>query len=163
MKGGKVLKTFVRDLIEYSCVSQCVPLDLDNFKQLSVDKEVYIPCQKPNMEQLSKVSVDLSITNTRIIKTPKGTSLEGVTLTGYKLIVQGDIKYRVQYVSLGPTQSVHSAHFTIPFADFIVLPENFTSSSIITTSAFLEDIFANKVSERCIYLNSIILISAEIC
>lgn len=157
------MKTVVRDLIEYSGIVQCFDMDIESFKQINVEAEVCVPIQKPDIEQLSKVTAETVIKSSRVIRTPKGVSLEGFKLTGYKLIVEGEINYKVQYVADEITQSVHLAHFSVPFVNHVVLPENFMPTSIITASAFIEDIFAQELNERCIFLNATILLVAETC
>lgn len=157
------MKTVYRELIEYKGISQCIPLEIDNFAQIVVDKELCIPDDKPNIEEVLKVYVESEIINSRIVKTPKGTSLEGVKLTGYKLMLEGKVKIRVQYIADIREQSVHSVQFAIPFIAGIVLPENFTLMSIVTTTAFVEDIFVQKLNSRRMYENVSLLLIAEIC
>lgn len=157
------MKSITRDLVEYSGIDDCLPLDVDSFKQINVDGEVCIPVEKPDMEQLCKVQASATIKNTRVIKTPKGVSLEGFKLTGHKLIIEGNIHYKVQYVALEEAQSVHLAHFDVPFMNFIVLPEGYMPSTILAPSVFVEDIYANPINERCMFINATLLLTAEVC
>lgn len=158
------MSSVIRNLIEYSNNNvDCIPLDVDSFKQINVDNQVCIPVQKPNIEQIVKVTSSAEITNTRVIKTPKGTSLEGVTLTGHKLIVEGVITQKVQYVADVSVQSIHTVHFDTNFITYIVLPEWFNPCSFVIASAFIEDVVAHQENCRCIYLNNTLLITADIC
>jgi hypothetical protein len=50
---------------------------------------------------------------------------EGTCLSGRKLVVEGSIKQRVVYTALEPTQSVHSAHFEVPFSAFVIVYASF--------------------------------------
>lgn len=45
---------------------------------------------------------------------------EGTCLTGRKLIVEGTLKQKVVYTADVDVQSVHSAHYEIPFSAFII-------------------------------------------
>ena len=54
-----------------------------------------------------------------------GASREGQILTGWKLIIEGVLDHKIEYVADLPEQSVHSAHFRVPFSTFIILPEDF--------------------------------------
>lgn len=155
--------SITRDLIEYYGIDDCLPLDPKNFKQINVEDEACVPIQKPDIEQIVKVYASAEVKNTKVIKTPKGISLEGVRLTGFKLIVEGELTYKVQYVADIATQTVHTFHYTTPFMSFVVLPEDFSPTSYITVSAFIEDIYTHQIDCRCIYLNTTLLITAESC
>lgn len=45
---------------------------------------------------------------------------EGTCLSGRKLIIEGDINQKIVYTGLVREQSVHSAHYTMPFSAFII-------------------------------------------
>lgn len=155
--------SITRDLIEYYGIDDCLPLDPKNFKQINIEDEACVPIQKPDIEQIVKVYASAEVKTYKVIKTPKGTSLEGVRLTGHKLVVEGEIKYKIQYVADIKSQSVHTFHYTSPFMSFVVLPEDFSPTSFLTVSAFVEDIYSNQIDNRCVYLNTTILITAESC
>ena len=155
--------SITRDLIEYYGIDDCLPIDPKNFKQINVEDEACVPIQKPDIEQIVKVYSNAEVKRYKVIKTPKGTSLEGVKLTGYKIIVEGEIKYKIQYVADTKSQSVHTFHYTTPFMSFVVLPEEFSPTSYLTVSAFIEDIYAHQIDCRCVYLNTTLLITAETC
>lgn len=157
------MASITRDLIEYCGISDCLYLDNTSFTQLNVEDEVCLPCQKPDIEQIVKVYSSAKIKNTKVIKTPKGTSLEGNKLTGYKLIVEGELIHKIQYVSDSCAQSVHAANCSIPFISFIILPEDFCPTSYINANVLIEDIYANQVDCRCMYINTTLLLNADIC
>lgn len=50
---------------------------------------------------------------------------EGTCLSGRKLIIEGTLKQKVVYTAEVTTQSVHSAHYEIPFSAFIIPYANF--------------------------------------
>lgn len=124
-----------------------------SFKQLSVDETVKIPCLKPDAQQILDTLVDIVIFNTKVIETIKATSLEGQILTGFKLIIEGKLNQKVEYVSDDPQQSVHAAHFIVPFSTFIVLPEEFDPNTTIQIEPFIEDIFTKLIDKRTIFKN----------
>ena len=155
--------SMTRDLIEYVGIDECLPLSPKNFTQFNIEDEVCIPNPKPDIEQIVKVSSEAVIKNKKIVRTPKGVSLEGFKLTGHKTLVEGVINYKIQYVADTESQSVHIAHFCTPFISFIVLPENFCPSSTFIISAFIEDIYVNTIDTRSIYINTTLLLTAEEC
>ena len=50
---------------------------------------------------------------------------EGTCLSGRKLVIEGTVKQRVVYTALEPAQSVHSAHFEIPFSAYVIVYASF--------------------------------------
>lgn len=156
------MSTVVRGLIEYSGLDNCRKNNLKNFRQINYENTFSIPCQKPDMEQILKVHAETSVLKYAIVETPVGISLEGQEVTGYKLLVSGDIRYRIQYVANEVTQAVHTFHKTVPFCGYIVLPKNFYKGAYINPSALIEDIVVEQIDERCIYSNITILMIADI-
>ncbi|MGL6104788.1 DUF3794 domain-containing protein [Romboutsia sp.] len=152
-----------RSLISYQGIDSCQYTNIKNFKQFNIDYIFCIPCQKPNIEQVIKVSVEPCVEHHEVVKTPVGISLEGQEVTGYKLLVSGDMKLKVEYVADEPTQSVHTAHTTFPFCSYIVLPATFNPSSMIFPTIAVEDVFSEQMDCRCVYNNITMLLVADIC
>ncbi|MEG0013671.1 MAG: DUF3794 domain-containing protein [Cellulosilyticaceae bacterium] len=157
------MATNMRGLIEYHGIDDCAYENLPYFNQINTDFTFCVPTQKPDIEQITKVWAKPCIVQKKIVKTPKGVSLEGQNITGYKLMVVGDIQYKVEYVANEATQSLHTAHTTIPFCGYIVLPEKFNVNSILTTSIILEDIYSEQVDIRCIYNNVTMMLVTDLC
>lgn len=157
------MSDLVRNLIQYVGISDHIPENSTVFKQLNVEETFCLPVEKPDIEQIVKVVAQLQVTSTKVIKTPKGTSLEGHVLTGWKLVIEGFVNQKIQYVADEPTQSVHAAHARIPFSTFIVLPGNFIPGTPITVNGYIEDIFAMQTDRRCIFKNITILLTADFC
>lgn len=154
---------FVRALIQYVGISDHIPERSDVFKQLNVEQTFCLPIAKPDIEQIVKVISELKVTSTKVIKTPKGVSLEGQALTGWKLVIEGVVTQKIQYVADEPTQTVHAAHTKIPFSTYIVLPSNFIAGTPITVNGYVEDIYAMQTSDRCIFNNITIILTADFC
>lgn len=133
---------------------------LSAFKQLSREEYVQIPVQKPDIEEILNTLVDIKIINTKVITTPAITSLEGQKLTGYKLIVEGILNQKVEYVADEPQQSVHAAHFRVPFSSFIVLPTTYDGGPV-EVEGVVEDVFWKLVDKRTIFKNITFLITAK--
>ncbi len=152
-----------RDLIEYSGIDLCPVKNKKNFTQFNLEEVFCIPTQKPDIEQISKVWVEGEINCKELVKTPVGESVEGQILTGYKLLVCGEISLKVQYVACEPTQTVHTAHTKFPFCTYVVLPADTNKNSIIKPSVVIEDIFSEQLDERCIYNNITLMLLVDIC
>lgn len=155
--------TIQRNLISYTGISNCKASNILYFKQLNIDYTLCIPNKKPNIDQIVRVWVDTDVIDTEIIKTPICTSIEGQVLTGYKLLVCGDIKLKIEYMACDTTQSVHTAHTSVPFCGDIVLPSNININSLIKSSVLVEDITSDRLDCRCIYNNITMMLIADIC
>jgi hypothetical protein len=157
----------VKGLIEFVGVAEDFPINPTNFKQLSVQETLCIPSVKPDCEQIVTVSADIAIIKTKVVKTPGSAgapaiSNEGQRLYGYKLVIEGYLCQTIEYVADEPTQSVHAAHFKVPFSTYIVLPPNFTPDTPLpTVTGYIEDIFVEQIDKRCIFKNVTILLVAQ--
>lgn len=160
---GDYMASVVKNLIEYIGISDHFPESSNVFKQLNVEETLCLPQSKPDIEQIVKVISDLFIKSTKVIKTPKGTSLEGQKLSGFKIVIEGELKQKVQYVADEPTQTVHAAHFNVPFSTYIVLPENYVFGTPVKVNGYIEDIYAKQMGKRCIFKNVTILLTADFC
>ncbi|MCY6958952.1 DUF7507 domain-containing protein [Clostridium brassicae] len=151
------------NIIEETVESNSSIIDVGptSFKQLSREEYVKIPCQKPDAEEILNTVVDIEITNTRVIKTPIITSLEGQNLTGFKLIVEGVLNQKVEYIACDEKQSVHAAHFRVPFSTFIILPESYVEGTNIEIEAVVEDIYSKLVNKRTVFKNITFMILAK--
>lgn len=152
-----------RNLIEYKGIDNCQIGKSNNFNQINKDEIFCIPQQKPDIEQINTVWAEAVIRDYEVVKTPTGTSLEGQTVTGSKLLVCGDIKLKVEYVALEAKQSVHTAHTIIPFCVYAVLPSDTNPNARISPTIVIEDIFAEQIDERCIYNNITMMLLVNIC
>lgn len=155
----------VRRLIEYDGILDILPEYEDGvgaFKEFIIEEMLQIPTEKPDIEQIVKITSNINISETRIIDTPLGKSLEGQIVTGKKAVVKGRVLQKIEYVADEPTQSVHGAHFNIPFCNFIVLPEDYTDKELVIVTGYIEDIYAEQIGKRNIYKAVTILLDAEI-
>lgn len=157
------MANIINNLVEYAGLADFLPSlpSLCSFKQLTVTGTACIPQAKPDMEQIIKVIAEIVITNTRVIRTPIGKSLEGQILTGKKLIIEGLVREKLEYVAALPEQAVHAAHFELPFSTFIVLPADFVMGTPIAVASYIEDIYVKQVSSREVFKNISLLLVAE--
>lgn len=156
------MATVMRNLIQYSGIDTCNYTN-GTFKQFNVDNTFCVAVIKPDIEQIIKVWANAKICNYKIIKTPKGKSLEGQTLTGYKLIIMGEVEMKYEYVALEKEQSTHISHNVIPFCEYVVMPKEFNPISLTSPTILIEDIHSEQLSNRCIYSNITMMLNADIC
>lgn len=174
-KGGLIMANIVRNFVEGIGIADDFPVHPHFFTQIAIPEVVVIPEQKPNIEQLISVMVDIDIESTRIINTPVGTSNEGQHLTGKKLSIEILIKQKIKYVADEPTQSVHAAHFDKKMASiFIIVPTTFDINGVtytleelweagrITVTPYIEDIYGELKDKRTIFKNITLLLDVTI-
>ena len=164
--------TYCQDKIEK--VLQCNPTS-DEWVEFYIPEIVDIPEQKPNIEDIISVSSCIELISQRVIKTPTvtgyirdGVEIRGenipnsgcTNLTGRKLIIEGLLKQKIVYTSDVPEQTLHSAHFEIPFSVFIIVAPDTPLSQNFRVYPYIEDIFACKLSERSVFKNTTIFIKA---
>lgn len=155
------MKSITRNLIEYIGISEYLPTDIESFKQVYIKNDITLNENKADIDSISKIIAKAKILNTRIIKTPKGISLDGYKLTGYKLLVEGSIYYKIQYTNSDENQSLNLVDIDTRFLAFVIMPENFMLGDNFSSSIFIEDINAEILSKRKISINTSLLIISE--
>lgn len=108
----------VNDVSEFPALTP-----LNRYRQFTVEENLKIPAEKPDIEQITSVLVEAKVTNFRTIATP----------TGLKVIIDGILNQKVVYTANEPTQSVHSAHFTKGFCTYIEIPLVIAAGSNVMT------------------------------
>lgn len=143
----------------------------DSWTQTVVQESLIIPEEKPDIEQINSVNIKVEIIRKKVVPTPISVieNLEGKLLTGRKLIVEGCLCQTVSYTAAVEKQSVHSAHFKVPFSAFIVLPEAPDPPTDPSTDpldlnyrvdACVEDLFITQLCPRQIFKNVIVFLKA---
>lgn len=147
--------------------------DGDTWTQVFIPEILCIPPQKPDVEQILNITACVDIISQRIVKTPIGGTItgdppvftptpnyEGTILTGRKLVIEGILRQKIVYTADVPEQSVHSAHFDVPFSVFIILPFDTPLFTKYKIEPCIEDIFVCRVSKRQIFKNVTLFIKA---
>lgn len=133
---------------------------LGNWTQISIPEVFHLPAQKPDIETIDKVLIDVQILSKRIVSTPLSSTpnAEGTKLTGRKMIIEGLLRQKIVYTAQLPSQPVHAVHFDMPFSAFIVL----SRSDIIDwcIESCIEDVFVMPYSCREIFKNVTLLLQA---
>ncbi|WP_343338681.1 hypothetical protein TPELB_08870 [Terrisporobacter petrolearius] len=157
MDGGETYET------SSSVSNECgVTIRSTSFKQTFMDKILQIPDVKPDIENIVDVDAKFICTNSKIIDTPIGTSQEGQSLTGKKLVINGKLCVTVIYVAEVETQTVHTAHFELCACEYIVIPDNEDLDCNINPDIYIEDIFFEQMNSRQLFINIAYLVESGI-
>ena len=140
--------------------------EIGYFKLLNIYGGLCVPNHKPNIAEILNIEATAEILEKKLIKTTYppiiGISLEGQMRTNYKLVVDGDIYYNVKYLPTNKKQGIHSLQITIPFCNYITLPEHINYQSMVEASIVIEDIYIDNFDERYSYINVTLMLIADI-
>ena len=98
------------------------------------------------MKDIIEVIVSVSITSFKVISTTQGD----------KIIIDGFKHLKILYTADNDCTSVHSAHFDMPFCDFILLQT--PCREVLCIEAAIEHIAAHQISCRGFAVCTIILL-----
>lgn len=140
------------------CITGITPLDAyplycspKNCKQNIKCIKLHIPCLKPDIESINDIKASIYIDNSKVIN----------TVLGKKVILNLSCTIKVIYTALNEEQSVHSAHWTINFCDFILDQDNMSNNcynSNINIFIGLEDICIHNFDTRSLELSILYII-----
>ncbi len=139
-------------------VSCKVKTRIQSFKQILLDKYIEIEDCMDGIEDVNDGTASVSIDNCYVIKTSKGTSEEGQILSGYKLIIHGKLQMNIEYTACTEDQQVHAAYFEVDFGSFIILPPDYVFGSNVEVTGLIEDLRFDKVDDRHLFVNAVILL-----
>lgn len=104
----------------------------ENTAQTIVSQVVDIPAEKPGVRSVIDHTETTTVTKTTIVPG--------------KVIVEGTIRLTIVYESTLPDQSVHVAHFTIPFTVFVEVSGAQPDNTVFTTLT-IEDVTFEVLSD----------------
>lgn len=148
-----------------------LPKESKYFKEELVSEILTIPPQKPDIERILDILVWPEIANIKLIETPVGMSNEGQYLSGYKLVVEVNLKEKVTYVACEPTQSVHAAHYETLKSMFVILPPEIDGKNIcdlvradrIQVTPYIEATKFRMLNVRTIHKCVMVFLDVKIC
>lgn len=182
MLGESTMKS-KNNFTSCSCAKQlvdvtglCAPQDITEvisnapyWMQMYIPETLSIPPQKPDMEEITSLDISVDILRAEVIKTPISynaqnvvtPNLEGKILTGRKLIIEGQLCQKVEYTAADEVQSIHSAHFYVPFSSYIVVPKEITVTKPNGTTTTTDSLDIHYSVNTCIEDVSICQIDAR--
>lgn len=114
------------------------------FTEFCETDKLCIPHPNPNIRDLLEVCVNVAIISFRIICTP----------VGRKIVLEGKKQIKVSFAADDPCQSVHCAHFEIPFCSIILLGP--LQDEVVQIAAAIEDISARCLDCRCLTVTTVL-------
>lgn len=143
------------------------------WSQMYIPETLVVPPQKPDIEEINSVNISVNIIRHEVVVTPSsgaGASLEGKKLSGRKLIIEGELCQKISYTACDEEQSLHSAHFYVPFSAYVVVPAEVTFDPLdgaidtlnvnFQVNACVEDLYIKNFTCRTIFKNVTLLLQA---
>ena len=153
--------SIIRNLIEYYGIASYLPEEKISFTQINIEDEISSIACNLKIKEICKVYSRTSVNDTKVVKTLRGQSLEGISLTGAKVIVSGEVIYKIEFIADNEENSIHTLNHSIPYTTSLVAPEDIIEDSLVNVEAFIEDINISQIDEISIFLSSILLITIE--
>ena len=154
--GNKV--KYYKESEEVKCT---IKMLISNFKQISINDCICLNRESPLIREINDVNANVNIDTFKVIKTPIAKSKGGQKLSGYKLIVHGNVEEVIEFIALNEENTVNSAKFETPFSTYIILPQDFILGTHIDIVGFIEKIKADKINEKKLYIGAELLIIAK--
>jgi hypothetical protein len=155
------MSNIVRDRILYSGISEYIPSDISSFTQMSINEILNINEKLPDLDEIIKVSIHPQVRNTKLVKTGIGTSLEGQALTGYKYLSEGEFIIRIDFCGNDSNGCIYTFKDHIYFNNATTLPKNISENSRVSESIYIEDIYAQILSNRELLINISFIFTTE--
>lgn len=154
------MKDELENLILIYGISEEFPDHSKAFKQIQLQDIMSIPLQKPDILQVISISVKVVIDSTNIISTTSGKSCEGQIIASKKLVIEGKIQQKLEYIADLEVQPIHAAHFCLPFSSFIVLGEDIECHKQFEVTGYIEDVYIKQLDKRSVFKNVLLLLNA---
>lgn len=153
------------NLQEMICQYSCDEEKLKYFKQTNIYDNCIINCSNIEGRSVEVINTKLNILSGKIINTNVGTSIEGQTLTGKKLVLLGEaitkIKFKCSFQEhkyLDCKKANHYMEKSIPFSTFIILPNPLDNEKDISLRYFIEDTTAIMITRNKLFISVTTLI-----
>ena len=149
---------YKKDLIEYKGVADYIPKSIKSKKEFSIEEIITI---NKDIEEVLKVSVNGVCEDTRKIKTPKAISIDGIRLTGRKLLVNSNFSIRIEYIEINFKNKVYLIKRKINYLTSIILEDEDAIKRKNIVTIFIEEILARKINDTDILVSIYGVIGVE--
>lgn len=141
--------------------SDCFPTSISDFTQSTINFTACLDKCNLDINEIINESASIEVVSKELVKSPIGTSAEGIILTGQTLMVVVDITVKYQYTSLQDRFSVYNFSYTYSCLVPIVIKENFNDNYDISTTIFFEDLNYSLCGSRKIFNSVTFTTTAE--
>jgi len=136
----------------------CTTVQNSLFKQSNISNKFKFRNACICFEDIISISTRISIVRTKILDTPEGISLEGVYLTGSKILIIGTANYRVSYFNRQSCKKCFQK-FIGGFTSSIIIPKGINYTSKVEFNISTENTFVTPLVDNCFKADTTLLIS----
>lgn len=148
-----------------------LPKESDIFKEELISEILIINSDKPEIERILDILVSPEVIRYKLVNTLVGESNEGQSLSGYKLVVEVQLKEILTYVANEPTQSVYTEQYNIMKSMFVILPTtingkdtcSFVRADNLEITPYIEAVKYRMLDCRKIHNCIMIFLDVKIC
>lgn len=130
---------------------------LSTFKQFSIETEHKLNEFDPDIAEVVSVFTDTNIESYYEIDSIKKNSLDNSKATGKKVIVNGFVTDRVEYLTNDENSSLYMFEKVQPFTTFITLPHDYDREELFFKPS-CDNIFYKSIGPRDVFVSSLISI-----
>lgn len=141
------MNEYKSDLIDYKGVSDYIPNSIKSKKEFSIEEIIKIQDENKSIDEIVKVSVSGICEETRKIITPRAISIDGIKLTGSKLLVYSLFNIRVEYIDESIKKRIYSIKKSINYPQSVILEEDAAIKRKNIATIFIEEILAKKIND----------------
>lgn len=152
-----------KNFIEYRGINapECGVDDVLTFKEFSISEMLELPFDSCNISSILKTSVNATILNRKVFKTPIATSVEGQSLTGLKMGIEGEISTVITYISSSDQQSINVLTYKSKFYVSTPIPNDIKLANSLWVNVYIESINVQKLSGKMLSENLVLLLTIE--
>lgn len=152
--------------VEYIGKSENLPNEICFFKEELVVNNIKLKNELKDVLKVISVSVDYEIRSIKLLNTATRTSNEGQRLSGKKLLVEIEFKFRVKYLSHSREKYLYLIKSSLSKVMYVVVPKTYKTYTIeeivrkkgLGVKVHIEDIFSKVRGDREIYIRNLVLV-----
>lgn len=162
-EGGGVIESKARAIYEYinpsnnkvisdSVEGNMIKIEktIATFKEININGDIYLKSNEPNIYEVASCEVEFVIVDNYTILSIENVSYENQILTGKKVIVNGLVRERIEYISDNELKTVYILFREYPLSTFMIIPKDKKESNM-NFNVELESIYFRAVSNRKIF------------
>lgn len=135
------------DLIEYKGVADYIPKSIKSKKDFGIEEVIKINDTNKNIEEILRVTVKGICEDIRKIETPRAVSVDGIRLTGKKLLVNSIFIIRIEYIDKKFKNKIYLIKTKTNYLTSVVLEEEEALKRKNIATIFIEEILAKKIND----------------
>ena len=120
------------------------------FKTMNINGEIEISESDPKILEVSNLIINPSILSYYPIETIKNRSYDNQILTGKKMIIEGIVEEKIEYIVDDEFSALYFIEKITPFSTFIVMPENNDYDNIDFECKTI-DVYFTSIDSRTIF------------